>query len=361
MDIIIYGAQAIALGAYKALKKLYPVRQVSCFLVSSLKDNAPVLCDLPVREIGEFAGTLTPDDKKNTEILIAAPENVMNEIETTLEEYGFWCHVRLTSLRWAELMRCYYASEGKYVPLAALPVGFHKPDIHMFIAKFYRDKPLKSEYQTPDWMQSIQVGAALCMERVADIPDCMGDNISAKNVNYSELTALYWIWKNRLVGKTAGGVEEYYGLSHYRRIMELSADDILKLADNDVDVVLPYPMPYEPDIEEHHKRYLAESDWNVLRLALAELQPEYAKVFPGILKQQYFYNYNIILAKKSVLAAYCEWLFPILERVEELSVPKGSERQDRYIGYMGETLETLYFMHNRDKLNIVHAGCRFLT
>ena len=76
--------------------------------------------------------------------------------------------------------------------------------------------------------------------------------------------------------------------------------------------------------------------------------------------QQYFYNYNIILARKDVLAEYCQWLFPILERVEQLSKPRGWERQDRYIGYMGETLETLYFMTNKDKLNIVHTGCRFL-
>ena len=66
----------------------------------------------------------------------------------------------------------------------------------------------------------------------------------------------------------------------------------------------------------------------------------------------------MILAKRSVLKNYCEWLFPILSRVEELSEPKGSERSDRYIGYMGETLETLYFRYNADKLNVVHTGCK---
>ena len=154
---------------------------------------------------------------------------------------------------------------------------------------------------------------------------------------------------------------EYYGLSHYRRILELSEDDILRLEDNEVDAVLPYPMPYEPDIEEHHKRYLAEGDWKALLTALEELQPEYADAFPAVLRQQYLYNYNIILARKEVLADYCGWLFPILERVEQLSEPKGRERKDRYIGYMGETLETLYFMHNRNKLQLVYTGCRFLV
>ena len=69
----------------------------------------------------------------------------------------------------------------------------------------------------------------------------------------------------------------------------------------------------------------------------------------------------MVLAKKDVLEEYCNWLFPVLERVEELSSPKGEERADRYIGYIGETLTTLYFMYHKDKLNIKHTGCRFLT
>ena len=135
----------------------------------------------------------------------------------------------------------------------------------------------------------------------------------------------------------------------------------MRLVDNGVDAVLPYPLPYEPDINAHHERYVKEMDWNAALQALEKLQPEYAAVFPEILGQQYLYNYNVILAKKSVLREYCEWLFPILFRIEELSIPKGSMRSDRYIGYLGETLETLYFMKNADRLNIVHAECRMLV
>ena len=154
---------------------------------------------------------------------------------------------------------------------------------------------------------------------------------------------------------------QYYGLAQYRRMFELSEDDLLRLYSNDVDVLLPYPLPYAPDIHEHHKRYIKEPDWKALIQELNELQPEYAKAFEKILEQPFLYNYNVILAKKKVLKDYCEWLFPILSRVEELSVPKGDERSDRYIGYMGETLETLYFMYNADKLNVVHTGCKLLV
>jgi hypothetical protein len=174
------------------------------------------------------------------------------------------------------------------------------------------------------------------------------------------------MWKNCLERESLKEVcgschADYYGLVHYRRILELTADDVLRLADNDIDVVLPYPMPYQPNIHAHHERYLQQVDWQALLTALQELQPEYANKLPEVFEQQYLYNYNILLAKKNILREYCEWLFPILERTEELSIPRGGERADRYIGYMGENLATLYFMANRDNLNIVHAGCRFLT
>ena len=364
MKLAIFGAQAIALGTYEAIHNLYPVREISCFLVSEQGCNAKQLAGIPVYELKNYAKSLSQEEKQNIEILIATPETVMGEIEKLLEEYGFFCHVRLTSSRFAQLMSFHNVTEGaqmEHLPLAALPVGFHKANMHVYMAKFYKDKPLFSEYRMPEWVTPIQVGASLCSERVANILDCDGEHISVKNVNYSELTALYWMWKNRLQHRGKGDGMEYYGLSHYRRILDLSEDDILRLVDNDVDVVLPYPMPYEPTMEAHHKRYLKEEDWNVVLQALQELAPKYAMCLQEVLEQKYLYNYNIIVARTGVLAEYCEWLFPILERVENLSVPKGSQRADRYIGYIGETLETVYFMVNKDRLNIMHAGCRFLT
>lgn len=361
MDLVIYGAQGIALSAYEAIHDIFPQREVRCFAVTERGTNAGMLSGLPVLELADLAETLSDEEKDGTEILIATPENMMPEIEERLDDYGMRCHVRLTSSRMAQMSGYRCARDKRFLPLMALPVGYNRAGIHMFMAKFYKDKPLSSRHPVPEWVAPIQVGAALCEECVANILDSDGVNISEKNVNYSELTALYWIWKNRLERRALYKKDEYYGLSHYRRVLELSDDDILKLADNGVDAVLPYPMPYEPDIGEHHKRYLKPADWAALVKALEELQPEYAKKLPEILGQRYFYNYNIILAKKEVLTDYCAWLFPILERVEELSVPKGRDRADRYIGYMGETLETLYFMANKDRLCITHAGCRFLT
>lgn len=360
MNLAIYGAQGYALGACEAIKTLYPKREISCFLVTCMEGNASSLGGISVKELSSFAAEMSADEKRDIEILIATPDHVQPDIEEVLENFGFRHHRRLTFSRWAELMKLFHARLGKFLPLAALPVGCHEPFVRIYMAKSHADKPLKKPVPVPDYVFPVQVGVDNCSVRVADLSDNTGENISGKNGNYCELTALYWMWKNKLSadGTADGEAGQYYGLCQYRRLFDMNEDDLLRLMDNDVDAVLPYPLPYEPDIHAHHERYIKEADWKALLKALNERQPAYAEAFPKILGQRYLYNYNVILAKKSVLRDYCGWLFPILERTEELSVPKGSERSDRYIGYMGETLLTLYFMKNTDRLNVVHAECR---
>ncbi len=363
MNLAIYGAQGYALGTYRAIKTLYPKREISCFLVTRMDGNAPVLGGIPVKTLAVYAGEISSDEKRQVEILIATPDQVQSDIEEILENFGFRHHRRLTFARHAELMKLFHARLGRFLPLSALPVGCHMPFIRIYMAKSHVDKPLRGSVLLPEYVFPIQVGADCCDVRVADLSDNTGGHISPKNGNYCELTALYWMWKNKLtaVGSEDGEEGQYFGLCQYRRGFDLTEDDLLRLTDNDVDVVLPYPMPYEPDIHAHHGRYIKDTDWNAMLQALEEQQPEYAEAFPEILGQQYLYNYNVVLAKKKVLCDYCNWLFPILMRTEELSEPKGWERNDRYIGYMGESLETLYFMKNADKLNVVHTGCRMLV
>lgn len=363
MNLSIFGAQGYALGAYEALRTLYPKQDIPFFMVSSLKGNPYALGNIPVREISEVAAEMTKEEKDSFEIIIATPENVQPEIEEILENYGYRHYTRLDSERWGELMKMFHIKLDRFLPISVLPVGYTKPFIRIFMAKSHKDRPLKNPPIFEDYTYPLQVGTENADVRIADLADNCGDSISKKNVNYSELTGLYWIWKNKLLpqGDTETEKMQYYGLNQYRRMIVFSDDDLLRLGDNDIDAVLPYPMHYEPDINAHHKRYLKDADWEAMLAAVKELQPEYADYFPEVLKQNYLYNYNVILAKKNVLREYCEWLFPILERTEELSVPKGSERADRYIGYMGETLETLYFMKNSDRLNIVHTQCKLLV
>lgn len=359
MKLIIYGAQAIALGTYRAIKELFTEQNIECFLVTEKGNNPSVLSGIPVYTLSGFASKLFREEKEKIEVLIATPEPVMEAIEKSLDEVGLYYHVRMDSMRWAKLQELAFVRFGKFMPLAAYPVGFHRAEIQVYKAKFFKDKALNSKFENPNYMRDLQVGTVRTDIRVADLLDCEDDNISEKNANYSELTGLYWIWKNQIL-LDEDYQNKYYGLAHYRRIFDLSEDDLLRIKDNDIDVILPYFMPYEPNIEEHHKRYLSEDEWNAVLQALEELDPDNVEGFKEILKQEYMYNYNIIISKGKVLADYCSWLFPILFRVEEICNSDGCKEPNRYIGYVGETLETLYFMYNKDKFRIAHAGCRFL-
>lgn len=360
MKYVIYGAQGVALGAYNSIMKMFPNAEIMCFLVTRIGNNKNNLIGVPVYELEEFSNKCSENEKESIQILISTPENFMSEIEESLENHGFYNHVRLNSSRWAEMQRNAFSFDEKFRPLQVYTVGFTRPEIHVYKAKFYKDRILSTKSLDAEYVMPIQVGAANTNKRVADILDNSGDNISEKNGNYSELTGLYWVWKNRIKDKFFGN-DCYYGLFHYRRFLDVSDDDLLRLTDNDIDVLLPYPMPYEPNIEEHHKRYLSDTEWNAVIQTIDELQPTYKEQLLSILGQEYFYNYNIIIAKQDVLDRYCEWLFPLLFRIEEINNPNGNKEPNRYIGYVGETLETLYFMYNKDKLKIAHAGYRFLV
>lgn len=342
-ELVIFGAKSIALGACIAIKELYPQYKVVGFMVSRMEDNADKLCGLPVKKITYYTN-------KNIHILVATPDDIQENIAQMLTREGFRNLSFLDSRKESELMKRYYAKIGRFPQL-------RENIVEIYMARFHKDKFLKNNWMIPWWVKPIQVGASLTDIRIAELTDNVNDNISDKNVNYCELTALYWIWKNRVCFDSD---VDYYGLFQYRRILDVSDEDFLYMKKEKVDVVLPYPTIHEPNISEHHSRYIKETDWEVMLQVLSELQPRYADSLKKILKQSYLYNYNIFVAKKNVLKDYCEWLFPILEKTEQLSNPKGNERADRYIGYLGENLLTLYFMSNSG-LNIKHCGKIMLT
>ncbi|MCL2254609.1 MAG: DUF4422 domain-containing protein [Lachnospiraceae bacterium] len=354
----IFGAKSIALGSYRALSLLEPSMDICGFVVSSRQNNPVVLAGLSVVELASLKAEFTPADRQNVRIYIAIPEDLHNEIIISLVEAGFTNYICIDSMLEMKWMAEFYQKIGDYYPLLRdLNESPHQAIEHHFeicISCFYRDRPLINAYTPNAWEHRIQAGSALTDKRIASICDDSGNNISVKNRNYCELTSMYWMWKNRLEGDVDG--IDYIGQYQYRRILDVNAEDLSRIYANDIDVVLPFPMLHEPDINEHHQRYVSESDWQAMLSALSELQPDYYAAMPEIFSRPYFYNYNLLIAKKDVLHKYCSWLFPILERTEKYSSPRGWERADRYIGYLGENLLTLYFHYHKNNYKIAHAG-----
>ena len=105
MKIVIFGAQSIALGTYKAVQELYKDFEVIGFLVSSKAGNPDTLAGLPVYELENF-------QEKKACILIATPEDIQEGIVRMLEEQGFHNHICVDSEKESALMEKYYARIG---------------------------------------------------------------------------------------------------------------------------------------------------------------------------------------------------------------------------------------------------------
>lgn len=355
----IYGAGIVATSIYTAIKQLYHHIPLA-FLVSDKKGNPTQMEGIPVLELSEIG-----DLDSGHQIVIATPEMHHEAIAKSLYELG----VHKEQLRFVDnglensLMESYYSEQQDFKTvgewLKNLADGEQKQDIaetefFVFQAKCHVDKPLKNKMQIPDYVKPIQVGTAFTDESIAPIKDNAGDNISGKNRNYCELTATYYAWKN------SGA--QYKGLCHYRRLFDISEQQLQSLLGEMPDVILPYPSIHYPDMDSQHKRYVNDQDWNAMLQAMKEVAPEYYEAYvTDVSKQHYFYNYNMLIARREVFDDYCSFLFAVLERTEELTNPKGWERADRFAGYLGENLTTIYFRKNREKLRIVHAGKLWLT
>ncbi len=190
----------------------------------------------------------------------------------------------------------------------------------------------------------LQVGRAL-REDLGYMGDDTGDSISEWNPYFSELTGMYWVWKNFL---TDGNV----GLCHYRRflihedgrvITEKEYDKLL--CDYDLvttkQVVLNNSY-YDGYAANHHVKDLIETG-NVIK----EIYPEYAGDFERIVHGNRTYFGNMIVCKKELFDAYAKWLFDILFRVKErIDIENYDNYRKRVFGFVSEILLLVYVQHH---------------
>ncbi|MBE5882088.1 MAG: DUF4422 domain-containing protein [Lachnospiraceae bacterium] len=191
----------------------------------------------------------------------------------------------------------------------------------------------------------LQVGRVLSTD-LGYIGDDTGDSISKWNPYFSELTGMYWVWKNF---RTDGNV----GLCHYRRffihengnvITEQEYDSLLETYDlvTTKQVVLNNSY-YDGYAVNHHIKDLIETG-NVIR----EFYPEYHEEFERIVHGNRTYFGNMIVCKKELFDAYSEWLFGILFRVKErIDVEHYDNYRKRVFGFISEILLLVYATHHR--------------
>lgn len=203
-------------------------------------------------------------------------------------------------------------------------------------------------------------------EPLGYLEDNTGDNISAKNANYCELTGLYWAWKNLNC--------EYIGLCHYRRYFAGRAKSS-DLADKKAaifhrqdyeallqkyDVILPKKRNYYIETvrsqyeHAHNKRDLDETE-----KIIQELYPEYSSCFTKVMNRTKLHILNMFVMKKELFEEYCKWLFTILFELEKrIDISSYNQYEARVFGFLSERLFNVWL--ERKKLKVIEVPVVFL-
>lgn len=237
--------------------------------------------------------------------------------------------------------------------------------------KLYICSHLRPEYVIRD-NRLVQI----CVGREADacsdefITDNTSININYKNAQYSELTALYWIWKN--------DDSKIKGLFHYSRFLDfrcanftqhktnifshINGTNELSLSNSyDLNIVNSYDLILPKPINLSYKRFMNNREdflsnnnhdpevYHIAEHVIKNSYSEYLNYFYEMSSSNYFYSCNILIAKGEIFNDYCKWLFDVLGAIES---HYGTPKKNRQLGYIGERLLQVYFMHKIRTHNI---------
>lgn len=208
--------------------------------------------------------------------------------------------------------------------------------------------------------EALAVGGHVRMEQ-PHACDCTGDNISALNGRYNELTGLYWIWKNT--------AEDIVGICHYRRYFVTrigKALNVLRglqghfLTEKQIrsrlkrcDMIVHNPTFFKKSNREQFCEMQKPEYYEAARVVIHERCPEYAGDFETVFGRKYAHLLNMMITRKEVFDSYCEWLFPLLFQIEKrLEAHYPEVDMKRSMGMIGERLMDVWMLHNRVRYRV---------
>ena len=184
--------------------------------------------------------------------------------------------------------------------------------------------------------------------------DNTGDNISYKHRYYSDLSAVYWGWKNLDV--------DYMGSCHYRRYFVsrkakknedkyfwyiLSRQELEELLPQHPVIVAKKRNYVIESIEKHFKHTHLPQDFDLLRSVIAELSPEYSDAFEKVAASTSAHLFNTFIMRKDYVDSFRSFMFPILFEVEKRVDFSGrSEFESRTCGYLAEFMLDTWIIKN---------------
>ncbi|WP_218925294.1 MULTISPECIES: DUF4422 domain-containing protein [unclassified Gemella] len=180
-------------------------------------------------------------------------------------------------------------------------------------------------------------------------------NISELNPYFSELTALYWGWKNLSC--------DYLGLVHYRRYfgkenvkyredvdlnnLVISSYDIKGYLDNKTVLVPKKRNYYIESLYSHYANTFDGKHLDITKSVIKKLTPEYIDSFDKVMRQKKGHMFNMYIAPKHISDNYCEWLFPILfELQNNIDTSNMTAFEARLFGRISELLFNVWIEKN---------------
>ncbi len=190
----------------------------------------------------------------------------------------------------------------------------------------------------------LQVGRA-SHEPLGYTGDDTGDHISDLNAYFSELTGVYWLWKNN-------HDTDIIGICHYRRYLisedgrlYTNADIERLLAQYDIIVTKKLELRmsyYDGFASTHDEKDLVETE-----RVVAEKYPEYAALFHDMVHKKETYFANMMICTKQLYDEYCTWLFDILFELRRRIDTSGYDNyRKRVYGFLSEFLLTVWIVKN---------------
>lgn len=196
----------------------------------------------------------------------------------------------------------------------------------------------------PYWMPRDHMYLPVCVGAHANGPiegyaqDDEGDNISERNSRYSELTALWWGWRNLHC--------DALGLVHYRRYFAGSGERrILTAEEADTllgraPVLVPKARNYMIEsVASHYAHTHDAAHLDALREGLACVSPKRLDAYDAHMSQSKGHMFNMLIMRREVLDSYCSWLFDVLEATERrIDFTGMSPFEERCVGRLAEFL-----------------------
>ncbi len=205
-------------------------------------------------------------------------------------------------------------------------------------------------------------------------PDMLLDNtfdhISDKNPFYSEMTAIYWVWKNV-------PLEDFVGFCHYRRYLntssvlkrsQISVSDlksgVIKFSDfideenlvsliEEYDLILPYPMHLLPSIRAQYAFCHNVRDFDLMFECLLKNFPEHEQTIKDACNSPVGYMNNCFIMRSGLFEEYANWIFSIFAQLEkEIVVNTKEAYQQRVFAFLSERLFTVFIAIKKKEGNL---------